>query len=43
MVINWRELERDTGRMVSVAMVVAFLVALLVTSLPGMLEWPGIH
>ena len=31
------------GRIVSVAMVVASLVALSAKSLPGMEEWPGIH
>ena len=37
------ELEKETGRMVLVAMVVASLAVLLASSLPGMVEWPGIH
>ena len=37
------ELEKETGRIVSVAMVVASLAALLARSLRGMAEWPGIH
>ena len=37
------ELDREMGRIVSVAMVVASLVALSAKSLPGMEEWPGIH
>ena len=31
------------GRVVSVAMMVASLVALSARSLPGVEEWPGIH
>ena len=41
--ITWMELEKETGRIVSVAMVVASLGALSATSLPGMAGWPGIH
>ena len=37
------ELEKETGRIVLVAMVVATLAALSGSSLPGMTEWPGIH
>ena len=37
------ELEKETGRIVSVAMVVASLAALLARLLPGMAEWLGIH
>ena len=37
------ELDREIGRIVSVAMVVASLTALSAKSLPGMAEWPGIH
>ena len=37
------ELEKETGRIVLVAMVVATLTALSGSSLPGMTEWPGIH
>ena len=37
------ELEKETGRIVLVAMVVATLAALLGSSLPGMTDWPGIH
>ena len=36
-------LDRETGRIVSVAMVVASLADLSARSLPGMSEWPGIH
>ena len=36
-------LEKQTGRIVSVAMVVASLAALSARSLPGMAEWPEIH
>ena len=41
--MTWEELEREIGRMVSVAMVVASLAALSARSLPEMAEWPGIH
>ena len=37
------ELDREIGRMVSVAMVAASLAALSARSLPGTAEWPGIH
>ena len=37
------ELDKETGRIVYVAMVVASLAALLARLLPGMTEWPGIH
>ena len=37
------EIGKETGRILSVAMVVASLAALLARSLPGMAEWPGIH
>ena len=37
------ELDREIGRIVSVAMVVASLAALSARLLPGMSEWPGIH
>ena len=37
------ELDREIGRIMSVAMVVASLTALSAKSLPGMAEWPGIH
>lgn len=35
--------KKDIGRMVLVGVVVASLVALLTSSLPGMSEWPGAH
>ena len=34
---------KETGRILSVAMVVASLATLLARSLPGMTEWPEIH
>ena len=37
------ELEKETGRIVSVTMVVASLGTLSARSLPGMAGWPGIH
>ena len=37
------ELDKKTERIVSVAMVVASLAALLARLLPGMAEWLGIH
>ena len=37
------ELEKDTRRMVLVAMKMACLAALLASLLPGMAEWSGIH
>ena len=37
------ELDREIGRIVSVAMVVASLAALSARSLPGTAEWLGIH
>ena len=37
------ELEKETGRIVSVAIVMASLAALLGRTLPEMAEWPGIH
>ena len=37
------ELDRETGRTVSVTMVLASLATLSARSLPGMAEWPGIH
>ena len=37
------EPENETERIVSVAMEVASLAALLARSLPGMAEWPGTH
>ena len=37
------ELDREIGRIVSVALLVAPLVSLSARSLPGMTEWPGIH
>ena len=36
-------LDREIGRVVSVAMMVASLAALSARSLPRMEEWPGIH
>ena len=36
-------LDREIGRVVSVAMMVASLAALSARSLPGIEEWPGIH
>ena len=41
--MTWMELDREIGRMVSVAMVAASLAALSARSLPGTAEWPGIH
>ena len=41
--MTWMELDREIGRMVSVAMVAASLAALSARSLPGAAEWPGIH
>ena len=41
--ITGRELERDTRKMVFVTMVVAFLAALLTSSLSGGSECPGVH
>ena len=37
------KLDKETGRIVSVAMVVVSLAALLARSLPGIAEWPEIH
>ena len=37
------ELDREIGKIVSMAMVVASLAALSTRSLPGMVEWPEIH
>ena len=37
------ELEKETGRIVLVAIVVASLAAFSASSLPEMSEWPGIH
>ena len=39
----WVELDREIGRILSVAMLVASLAAVSARSLPGMAEWPGIH
>ena len=36
-------LDREIGRVVSVAMMVASLAALSARSLPGIEEWRGIH
>ena len=41
--MTWIELDREIGRIVSVAMVVASLAALSARSLSGMAEWPGIY
>ena len=41
--MTWIELDREIGRIVSVEIVVASLAAFLARSLPGMVEWPGIH
>ena len=41
--ITWLELNKETGRIVSVAMVVTSLAALSGRWLPGIAEWPGIH
>ena len=41
--ITSMELDREIGRIVSVALLVAPLVSLSARSLPGMTEWPGIH
>ena len=41
--MTWMELDREIGRMVSVAMVAASLAALSARSLPGTAEWPGIQ
>ena len=43
LLITWMKLDKETGRIVSVAMVVVSLAALLARSLPGIAEWPGIH
>ena len=40
--IAWMELDKETGRLVSVAIVVGSFAALWARSLPGMAEWPGI-
>ena len=37
------ELDKETGRIVSVAMEVASLAVFLARSLPGIEETPGIH
>ena len=37
------QLEKETGTIVLVAMVVASLAVLSASSLPWMAEWPGIH
>ena len=37
------ELEKKTGWIVSVVIVVASLAALLARSLPEKADWPGIH
>ena len=37
------ELEKETGWIVSVAIVVVSLAAVSARTLPGMAEWPGIH
>ena len=42
-IITCMELQKDTGRMVLVEMVVASLVAMSASSLPGKSEWPVIH
>ena len=41
--ITCMQLEKETGRIVLVAMVVASLAVLSASSLPWMAEWPGIH
>ena len=41
--MTWLELDREIGRMVSLAMVVTSLAAMSARSLPGTAEWPGIH
>ena len=41
--ITSMELDREIGRIVSVALLVAPLASLSARSLPGMTEWPGIH
>ena len=41
--ITWMDLDRETGRTVSVTMVLASLATLSARSLPGMAEWPGIE
>ena len=41
--MTWIELDREIGRIVSVAMVVASLAASPARSLSGMAEWPGIY
>ena len=43
LLIIWMELDREIGRIVSVAMVVAYLAALSARSIPWIAEWSGIH
>ena len=41
--ITCTEPEKETGKIVLVAMVVASLADLSANSMPGMAEWPGLH